>query len=126
MFSFVVRLLVTAAALAVAAFLIPGIHLEGWVSYLIVALIFGFVNAVIRPIALLVTCLLNIFTLGLFVLVVNAVMFLLTAWLANTIAGATGLDVSFRVDDFWSAFLGAIIVSIVSFILSRFFGTDEE
>lgn len=126
MVSFIVRLLVTAAALAVAAFVIPGIHLEGWLSYLIVALIFGFVNAVIRPIALLVTCLLNIFTLGLFVLVVNALMFMLTAWLGNVVSSATGLDVFFRVDDFWSAFLGAIIVSIVSFILNRFFGTNDE
>jgi putative membrane protein len=80
---------------------------------LIVALIFGLVNAVIRPILILLSLPLEIITLGLFTFVINAFMLLLTSWIAQ------GMGLGFRVDKFLSALLGALIISIVSFVLSR-------
>ena len=126
MTQFLLRLIINAVAIAAAAYLIPGIEDPNLLTLVVVALVFGFVNAVIRPIALVVTCLLNVLTLGLFTLVVNGVMLLLTSWLIDQIRSATALDVSFRIADFWSAFLGAIIVAIVSFLLTRFLGADTD
>jgi putative membrane protein len=121
--NFVVRLVINAVALLVAAWFVPGIHLSaattGQVSaneifaLVIVALIFGVVNAIIRPIVLIFTLPINILTLGLFTFVVNALMLLLTSWIAQ------GLHLGFRVGGFWAALLGALIVSIVSFALNR-------
>lgn len=116
------RLLVNAVALLVAAWLVPGIYLSvakgaatpnDWVTLIIVALIFGVVNVVIRPIVLLLTLPLTIITLGLFTFVVNALMLILTSWIAE------GMGLGFRVNGFWAAFLGALIISVVSFVLSR-------
>ena len=126
MTQFLLRLIINAVAIAAAAYLIPGIEDPNLLTLIVVALVFGLVNAVIRPIALAVTCLLNLLTLGLFTLVVNGVMLLLTSWVIDQIRGATALDVSFRIADFWSAFLGAIIVAIVSFLLTRFLGADTD
>jgi putative membrane protein len=110
---FLVRLLINAAALWVAARLIPQISYYGdWVSLVLVALVFGVLNAFVRPILQLVTCPLQILTLGLFTLVVNAIMLLLT----SAVSGVLGLH--FRVENFWGALLGALVVSIVSIILS--------
>jgi len=78
-----------------------------------VALIFGFVNAVIHPILILLSLPLEIITLGLFTFVINALMLLLTSWIAQS------MGLGFRVDKFLSALLGALIISIVSFVLSR-------
>jgi len=80
---------------------------------LIVALIFGFVNAVIRPIIIFLSLPLEIITLGLFTFVINAFMLLLTSWIAQ------GMGLGFRVDGFLLALLGALIISVVSFVLSR-------
>ena len=119
---FLLRLIVNAVALLITAWVIPGIHLgaagphpttNDWVTLLIVALIFGLVNAVIRPILILLSLPLEIITLGLFIFVINAFMLLLTSWIAQ------GMGLGFRVDKFRAALLGALIVSIVSFILSR-------
>ena len=119
---FLVRLVISAVALLVAAWFVPGIYLSvarghpeptDWLTLAMVALIFGVVNAVIRPIVLLLTLPFNILTLGLFTFVVNALMLLLTSWIAQ------GMNLGFRVGGFWSALLGALIVSIVSFALSR-------
>ena len=119
---FLLRLLINAVALLVTAWIIPGIHLgaagphpatKDWVTLLIVALIFGLVNAVIRPILILLSLPLEILTLGLFIFVINAFMLLLTSWIAQ----AMGLG--FRVDRFLTALLGALIISVVSFVLSR-------
>ena len=80
---------------------------------LIIALIFGVVNAVIRPILVLLSLPLEILTLGLFIFVINAFMLLLTSWIAQAVG------VGFRVERFFAALLGALIISIVSFVLSR-------
>jgi putative membrane protein len=112
--SFTLRTVVSALALFVAAQLVPDISYVGWTDIALVAIVFGVVNAVIRPLALLVTCLINVLTLGLFTLVVNAVMLLLTSWLAGV------LDIGFHVGSFWGAFFGALIAGVVSWGLSRF------
>ncbi len=108
------RWAINAIALIIAAAVVPGIELRGWESTLIAAAVFGLINAVIRPLVLCLTCLLQILTLGLFTLVVNAAMLALTAW----VAGPLGLE--FEVVDFWAAFLGALVITVVSFVLTRF------
>jgi putative membrane protein len=108
----VIRILVNAVALW-AATLVPGISNQGGLgTLLLVALVFGFVNALIRPLLSLLSCPLIILTLGLFTLILNAFMLQITAWLG----GKFGLD--FRVDTFMAAFLGAVVVSVVSTVLS--------
>ena len=120
------RLLANAAALAVATFLLSGISLtattlEGKIlTFLVVGAVFGILNAIIKPIFQLVTIPLVLLTLGLFLIVINACMLLLTSWLA----GLFGLGWS--VDGFWTAVLGAIIVSIVSFLLNVFIPDRED
>jgi putative membrane protein len=106
------RILINAAALWVAASLVNGIHAGGAGSILAVAVVFGFVNAFIRPLLKLLSCPIIFLTLGLFTLVLNALMLMLTAWVG------TQLGIDFKVDRFWDAFLGALIVSIVSTVLS--------
>ena len=108
----IVRLLINAVALAAAAWAVPGIHYQGYGALALMALVFGFVNALIRPIVMALSCPLLILTLGLFTFVVNALMLLLAGRLANI------LGIPFFVDKLSSAFLGAIIISIVSIILS--------
>jgi putative membrane protein len=110
-----IRWVIVAFSLFVAAWLVPGIRVEGnaWLIFTVMAVILGLVNAIVRPILALLTCSLIILTLGLFVLVINA----LTLWLASSIA-VNWFHVGFYVDGFWSAFLGALIVSIVSVVLS--------
>ncbi len=109
-----VRWAINAVALFVASRVVNGIELEGWESTIITAGLFGLLNAFIRPLVICLTCLLQILTLGLFTLVVNAAMLALTAWAA----GPLGLD--FEVDGFRAAFVGALVVSLVSFVLTRF------
>lgn len=110
---------VLASAVAVwAATILPGINLltgSTWarIGTLIgVALLFGIVNAVLKPIAKVAGCVLYILTLGLIGLVVNALLFWFTGWLAGE------LDLPFEVTGFWAAFVGAIIVAVVGFVLS--------
>jgi len=111
--TFLVRLLVNAAALWVATHLVPGVvYSGGWISFLGVALVFGFVNAFIRPVAKILTFPLIIVTLGIFSLVVNGLML----WLTSSLSAALGLG--FHVSGFCAAFFGALIVSIVSTLLS--------
>lgn len=118
------RLIINAAALWVAAVIIPGISLgEGSVdvgSLLVVALIFGVVNAVIKPIVAFVTCPAYVITLGLFTFIVNALMLLITGWLANQ------FGLGFQVDGFLPALLGGVIISIVSTVLSIFVSENDE
>jgi len=112
---FLLRLLINAAALWVAVELVPGITYQGgWLPFLGVALVFGVVNAFLRPILKLLTLPLIFLTLGLFALVINGAML----WLTGRLAGALGLG--FHVDGCWTAILGALIVSIVSALLSVF------
>lgn len=112
---FLIRVLINAVGLWVATQIVRGISFSGTnmlLELLLVAVIFGVVNAVIKPILAVLTCPLYLLTLGLFTFVVNALMLLLT----SGIAGALGLG--FHVDSFVSALLGAIVISIVSFLLS--------
>jgi putative membrane protein len=116
----ILRLLANAAALAVATFLLSGITLTApttqgkVVTLLVVALIFGVLNAVVKPVFTLVTAPLVLLTLGLFLLVINALMLLLTSWIS------TQVDLGWFVEGFGSAVLGAVIVSVVSFVLNAF------
>jgi putative membrane protein len=111
-----------AFALFVAAWVVPGIMVDGsgWVLYAIMAAILGIVNAFIRPLLKFLTCPLIVLTLGLFTLVVNALTLLLASWIAN-MAG-----VGFYVEGFWPALWGALIVSVVSVVLSVFLKDDNE
>src|SRR5262245_31638109 len=110
---FIVRLLVNAAALWVATRIVPGVsYAGGWTRFFAVALIFGVVNAVVAPLAKVLTFPLIVVTLGLFLLVVNGLML----WLTSALSGA--FDLGFHVRGFWSAFFGALVVSIVSTVLS--------
>ena len=110
---FLLRLLVNAVALWVATQVVTGVHYEGDVlPFLVVALIFGVINATLRPLTKLVTCPLILLTLGLFTFIVNGLML----WLTSSLAESLGLG--FHVDSYWAAFLGAIVVSIVSTLLS--------
>lgn len=119
MINLILRLLVNAVALFAAAFLVnmfaPGSFVIADVaSGILAALILGAVNALIRPLILMVTCLLQLLTLGLFTLVVNAFMLLFTSWIAEMFA------IGFRVHGFGAAFFGAILISLVSMVLTRF------
>lgn len=115
--NFVVKTLANAGALAVAVWLLDKITLTGADTgkkigtLIVVALLFGLVNFVVKPIVKVLTFPLFILTLGLITLVVNALMLLLTSWLAGK------LDLSFHVEGFWTAVLGGLIISIVSWAL---------
>ena len=108
----ILKILINAAALWMAAVFVPGIRTGGFGSILATALVFGFVNALIRPFLKLVSCPLILLTLGLFTLILNALMLLLTARLGR----ALGID--FAVNGFVPAFLGALLISVVSTLLS--------
>ena len=111
--SFLIRLLVNAGALWAAVAVVPGVtYAGGWLPFFGVALVFGFVNAFIRPLAKLLTFPLILLTLGIFSLIINGLML----WLTSALSGA--LDLGFHVRGFWSAFFGALVVSIVSTLLS--------
>ncbi|MEU1849275.1 phage holin family protein [Streptomyces sp. NPDC019990] len=115
--NFVVKTIANAGALAVAVWLLDKITLTGDSTgkkigtLVVVALIFGLVNFLVKPVVKLFSLPLLILTLGLFTLVVNALMLLLTSWLADQI------DLSFHVDGFWTAVLGGLIISVVSWAL---------
>lgn len=121
-----IRFLASAAALGVATWLLPGITLTGedsWanvMTLLAVAAIFGVVNSLIKPLFKFVTAPLIFLTLGLFLLVINALLLQVVSWAA----GVFGL--AWHVYDWGSAFLGALIVSVVSFIFNAFFGKRGE
>ena len=104
------RFLVNLAALFVADAIVPGIHIGDWQSLLAGTAIFAIVNLLLRPLATLVSFCLIVLTFGLFVLVINGVLLMVTAWAAGQ------LGLAFTVDGFWSAFLGALVISIVSMI----------
>jgi putative membrane protein len=123
---FLVRTVATAIGLWVADALISGITVSGssgWTSALTlfaVAVIFGVVNAVLKPVIKVLGCLFYIVTFWLIAFVVNALLFLFVSWLAGV------LDLPFHVQGFWSAFWGAIIVSIVSWAISMFLPEGER
>lgn len=118
MTSLVVRLLASAAALGAAVALVDGVVLEGdstqdqVTALLLVALLFGVVNTVVKPVVKLVSLPLFVLTLGLVTFVINALMLWLTGWLAEE------LELAFSVDGFSAAFLGALVVSVASFAIN--------
>jgi putative membrane protein len=115
---FIIRTIITALALWAAVALIPGIEYQGeWWGLLLVAIVFGLINALVRPILVLLSCPLIVLTLGLFIFVLNA--FLL--WLTGAVSGALGI--AFQVTGFWAAIFGGIIVGVVSTILNLLVGT---
>jgi putative membrane protein len=115
------RLLINAAALWAATRLVPGISFDGdWRLLLVVALVFGVLNVAVRPFLILLTLPLFIITLGLFTFVLNALML----WLTSIVSAALGLG--FHVDGFGAAFLGALVVTVVSFMLSMFVGSGTH
>jgi putative membrane protein len=112
----IVSWLITAVALVAAAYLVPGIHVtgnDGLIVVLAMAVILGLVNVLIKPVLSFLSCGLIVLTLGLFLVVINALSLWLSSWVAQNV-----FNVGFVVDGFWPALWGSIIVSIVSFILS--------
>jgi len=118
----IARWIIAALALVVAAWLVPGIRVTGnaWVAYAGMALILGLVNAVVRPILKALTCPLIVLTLGLFVFVINAAMLLLAAWIGRA------FHLGFVIDGFGAAFVGALIVTVVTWVLSVFVPDDGK
>lgn len=117
MMNFLIRLFVNALALAAAAWLIDGIQMTGgfW-DVLLVALVFGLLNAILKPILLVLSLPFLIVTLGLFALVINAIMLMLTANILD----------DFAVSGFWSAVLGSVVISVVTLVLGGFLKDGEE
>jgi putative membrane protein len=109
-------------ALVAAVWIVPAIQVEGtaWVAYGVMTVILGLVNAIVRPVLKFLSCQLIIVTLGLFVLVINGAALWLSAWIANQ------FGIGFHVDGFWAALLGAIIVSVVSILLSALVKEDDK
>ena len=115
--SFLIRVVVNALALAAATWLLPDISVGGdrqssqLVTLLLVAVIFGLVNAIVRPIVKLLSLPFIILTLGLLIFVINAFMLLLTSWLSKQ------LGLGFHVDGFFTALIGALIITVVTWVL---------
>lgn len=126
MMNFLVKTIANAGALAVAIWLLDKITLTGdstgarALTLIVVALIFGLVNILVKPVVQILTFPLFILTLGLITLIVNALMLLLTSWVADL------LDVGFHVEGFWTAVLGALIISIVSWALNVVLPDDKS
>jgi putative membrane protein len=123
---FLIRVLVSAAALGVATWAVSGIELlagSGWTrvgTLLAVALIFGLINATLKPLIKVIGCAFYVLTLGLAALVVNGLLL----WLTSVIAG--DLTLPFHVTGFWPAFWGAIVVGLVSWLLNLLIGDDRR
>ena len=122
----VIHLVVNAVALYAAVRLVPGIHAPVMdaggriLTFLAMALIFGMVNACVRPMLKLLTCPMILVTLGLFIFVINALMLMLAAWFARV------FGLGFSIDGFWPAFFGALVVSIVSYLLNLLVRDDRH
>ncbi len=109
---FVFRLVITGLGLWAAETIVPGVRIDGWGTLIVAALLLGIVNAVIRPIILILTLPLTILTLGLFILVVNGISLALVAWLMP----------SFSLSGLGAAILGSIVVGLTSWLASAFVG----
>ncbi|MFD0279013.1 phage holin family protein [Kitasatospora sp. NPDC127111] len=122
---FVIKTLINAAAIWVAAWIVTGITLTGddWqhkaLTVIAVALVFGVVNWLIKPVVKLFSLPLFILTLGLITFVINALMLWLTSWASDK------LDLDFHVDGFWAALFGSLIISLVSWGLNLALGDDD-
>lgn len=120
--SLLIRFIVTAISVAAAAYLVPGIDVgdNAAKAVILTAVILGVINAFIRPLLKLLSLPLILMTLGLFILVVNAVCFYLAAWISRTI-----FDVRFNFDSIWAVLLGAIVISVVSTVLNWILPDDK-
>lgn len=107
---FLFNWLISGLAIVIAAYLLPGIRLSGFFAALVTALVLGLINAVIKPVLLLLTLPLNILTLGLFTLVINALLILLTGKIVP----------GFQVDGFWWALAFSVVLTLVNFGLNMF------
>lgn len=117
----ILQTLINAAALYVAVLIVPNLGFTGeWWQLLLVAFIFGLVNTFLRPVLRIVTLPISIMTLGLFLVVINALMLLLTGVISAE------LDLGFEVADFVAAILGSIVISLVGFVLSLVIGTGRR
>ena len=121
----IVQLLINAGALYVAVLLVPGLDFAfepelAWVKFLLVAFIFGLVNTFVRPVLRILTLPITLMTLGIFLIIINALMLLLTG------AISAELDLGLTVADFIAALLGAIVISVVGFVLSLVIGTTRR
>ncbi len=120
----VTRWVITAVALVVAVWLIPGIRIENqnaWIAVGLMAVSLGFVNAIIRPVLMFLSCGFIILTMGLFMIVVNGLALWLASWISVNL-----FNVGFYVDGLWPAMLGSIVVSIVSFLLSLLLPDNKQ
>jgi putative membrane protein len=118
----IISWLITAAALVAAAYLVPGIHVtgnDGLVVVLLMAVILGLVNVLVKPVLSLLSCGLIVLTMGLFLVVINALSLWLASWIAQNV-----FHIGFVVNGFGPAILGSIVVSIVSFVLSSILMKD--
>jgi putative membrane protein len=119
--SLLLHWILNAAALWAAAALIPGLDFTGGPGrLLLVAAVFGIVNSTLRPLLAILTCPLIVITLGLFTLVINALMLLVTGWLSES------WNLGFTVSGFWSAFFGGLVVGLVSTVLSMALAPKES
>jgi putative membrane protein len=121
----VIQLLINAAALYVAVLVVDGLDFnferEGaWLEFILVALIFGLVNTFLKPVLRLLTLPITMITLGLFLLVLNALLLLLVGWISNE------LSLGLTVDGFVPALFGSIVISIVGFLLSMVIGAGRK
>lgn len=122
----ILRLIAGALATAVAVWLVPGIRIvadsdqQYVITLLLVAALLGVVNAVVRPITTALSCCLIVVTFGLFLLVINAAMLTLTAWLGQQ------FGLPFHVDGFWSAMLGSLVISIVTSGVTGLLGVEKS
>jgi putative membrane protein len=113
---FLQRWLINTVAVLVAANVLPGIHYENAAGLLVASLALGVMNALLRPLLLLLSLPLVVFTLGLFTLVINALLLMFVGQLVRP----------FHVENFWAAFWGGLIISLVSLVLNTFTGTGEK
>lgn len=112
----ILRWIIGALAIGAAVWLVPGIRIEGssaWIVVALMAILLGFVNAIIRPILTFLSCGLVVITLGLFMFIINGLSFWLASWVA-----VNWFNIGFYVDGLWPAILGSIVVSIVTFLLA--------
>jgi len=119
----IIRWIIISLSLFAATWIVPGIHIEGnaWLVFAVMAIILGLANALIRPILKFLSCPIIILTFGLFTFVINGFVL----WLSSIIA-VRWLKIGFHIDSFWSAVLGSVIVSVVSFILNLLLREKDE
>jgi putative membrane protein len=113
--NFIVRLIVNILALLTVAYTLPGVHVQSLTVAVVAALVFALINTFIKPVILIITLPINILSLGIFTFFINGMLFYFVSKLVN----------GFSVDGFWSAFWGALIFSLVSFLLNLFFGKNN-